>query len=111
LKEQRLSGPLWSETIRSGCSPCRATISGTPELVTWLRPWSEIALDLGGNNTGEAGAAALRTALETNYTLDALEGVGGVDDILERNRGVRVARKQQVVSLLFFYCRPSHVLA
>jgi hypothetical protein len=54
-------------------------------------------LYLDGNNIGEAGAAALRAALETNCTLDLLYGVSGVEDILKRNRGVRVARKQQVM--------------
>jgi Ran GTPase-activating protein (RanGAP) involved in mRNA processing and transport len=55
-------------------------------------------LSLGGNDIGQAGAAALRTALETNCTLERLDGVNGVDGILKRNRGVRVARKQQVMS-------------
>jgi hypothetical protein len=55
-------------------------------------------LYLSGNDIGQAGAtAALRTALEANCTLERLVGVNGVDDILERNRGVRVARKQQVM--------------
>jgi Ran GTPase-activating protein (RanGAP) involved in mRNA processing and transport len=59
------------------------------------------ALHLGDNSMGKVGAAALRAALETNCTLDALYGVTGVDDILKRNRGVRVARKQQVTSQFF----------
>jgi Ran GTPase-activating protein (RanGAP) involved in mRNA processing and transport len=54
-------------------------------------------LYLYSNNMGEAGVAALRAALETNCTLDELTGVDGVGDILKRNRGVRVARKQQVM--------------
>ncbi len=58
-------------------------------------------LFLYGNNIGEAGAAALRAALETNCTLDVLGGVEGVGDILNRNRGVRVARKQQVMPQFF----------
>ncbi len=39
---------------------------------------------------------------KTNCTLDLLYGVDSVGDILERNRGVRVARKQQVMTLFFF---------
>jgi Ran GTPase-activating protein (RanGAP) involved in mRNA processing and transport len=58
-------------------------------------------LYLFSNNIGEAGAAALWAALETNCTLAALDGVDGVDDILKRNRGFRVARKQQVTSQFF----------
>jgi Ran GTPase-activating protein (RanGAP) involved in mRNA processing and transport len=58
-------------------------------------------LFLEDNDIGEVGAAALRAALETNCTLDELGGVEGVRDILERNRGVRVERKQQVM-LQFF---------
>jgi hypothetical protein len=59
-------------------------------------------LNLTNNNIGEAGAAALRAALETNCTLHGLGGVEGVGDILKRNRGVRVARKQQVMPQFFF---------
>ncbi len=58
-------------------------------------------LFLYGNNIGEAGVGALRAALETNCTLAALDGVTGVGGILLRNRGVRVARKQQVTSQFF----------
>ncbi len=58
-------------------------------------------LNLKYNNIGKVGAAALRAALETNCTLDALDGVDGVDDILVRNRGVHVARKQQVMPQFF----------
>jgi hypothetical protein len=58
-------------------------------------------LNLFSNNIGEVGAAALRAALETNCTLDVLYGVDGIDDILKHNRGVRVARKQQVMPQFF----------
>ena len=46
---------------------------------------------------GEAGAAALRAALDTNCTLETLDGVDGVKDILDHNRSVRIVRKQKVV--------------
>jgi hypothetical protein len=62
-------------------------------------------LFLYGNNIGEAGAAALRAVLGTNCTLDVLGGVDGVDDILKRNRGARVARKQQVMPPFFIIGR------
>jgi Ran GTPase-activating protein (RanGAP) involved in mRNA processing and transport len=62
-------------------------------------------LGLYNNNIGEAGAAAFRAALETNCTLYALGGVDGVYDILRRNRGVRVARKQQVMLQFFIMAR------
>jgi hypothetical protein len=50
---------------------------------------------------GEAGAAALRAALETNCPLDRLYG-SDVSSILKRNRGVHIARKQQVVPVIPF---------
>jgi hypothetical protein len=66
-------------------------------------------LNLEWNTFGEAGAAALRAALETNCTLDVLKGVDGVEDILKRNREVRVARNQRVMLQFFvvfccFFC-------
>jgi hypothetical protein len=53
----------------------------------------------------DPGDAALWAALDTNCTLDVLSGVDGVEAILERNRGVRVARKQQVVIQFCFIAR------
>jgi hypothetical protein len=63
---------------------------------------------LGGNNTGNLGVAAFRAALEGNCTLDELgldqlslvklDGVDEVAAVLERNRQVRVARRQKVWS-------------
>ncbi len=64
-------------------------------------------LNLNNNTFGTAGAAALLAALETNCILVRLYGVDGVDDILERNRGVRVARKQQVMGQFFLFLRDS----
>ncbi len=54
------------------------------------------------DNIGQAAAAALRAALETNCTLEQLYGVDGVYDILKRNGGVIVARKQQEMSSFSF---------
>jgi hypothetical protein len=71
-----------------------AAALGQNVTLTWL--------DFSGNNIEDAGAAALRAALETNCTLDGFWGVDGVYDILKRNRGVRVARKQQVMPQCFF---------
>ncbi len=54
----------------------------TKVLVTWLqleRNTTLTLLLLCGNNIMEDGSAALRTALETNFTLERL-GVDGVDD-------------------------------
>ncbi len=67
-------------------------------------------LYLGNNIIGEAGAAALRAALETNCTLEQLNGVDGFHDTLKRNRGVRVARKQKVMSS-FSFSSATHVPA
>jgi hypothetical protein len=96
MMEQLLSGPLWNATTRlwiSHYSVMARHLAAALErncTLTWL--------DLDGNgDIGPAGAAAFRAALETNYTLDMLTGVDGVDNILilERNRGVCVARNNR----------------
>ncbi len=53
-------------------------------------------LDLSSNNIGADGAAAFQTMLQSNYTLDLLYGVDGVEHILERNREIRSVRKRKV---------------
>ncbi len=83
---------------------------GARHLATALeRNTTLTTLNLSGNDIGRAGATALRTTLTTNCTLEQLYGVDGVGDILERNRGIRVAREQQVM-LRFVFVALAHLL-
>ncbi len=73
---------------------------GAQMLAVALRQNSTLTfLDLdGGNAIGHNGIDSWRAALDYNVTLCDLRGVGS-DDLLKRNAGTRLARKEQVVPL------------
>ncbi len=55
-----------------------------------------VSLLLTGNSVGADGAVAFQATLQSNCTLDTLDGVDGVEHILKRNREIRIARKHKV---------------
>jgi hypothetical protein len=96
---ERATAQLWGGTMLSGNSTWVVTILGLREVATWLQLWSRTPLSHHSTDDAARSPMIKRVWLPSwqlwKPTAQLMRS--GVFDILKRNRGVHVARKQKVL--------------